>query len=157
MFEGTYKVFNIESVPSHISYKSFKTQNLPNAKFLLRSRKLCMITARSIFESGSLFLWSLESKFLDQNRIQYRNPLLISICSLISASFMVIFTVYSSVHTQLYSPLIIYSIYLIKCFPFCTCHLFLFDLLADPGSKLNTIFISIICAWDNLQGPVCQV
>ena len=29
MFEGTHSVFNSESVPSNISYKSFKTQNLP--------------------------------------------------------------------------------------------------------------------------------
>jgi hypothetical protein len=29
MFGGTDSVLNIESVPSNISYKSFKTQNLP--------------------------------------------------------------------------------------------------------------------------------
>ena len=29
MFDGTDSVFNTDSVPSDISYKSFKTQNLP--------------------------------------------------------------------------------------------------------------------------------
>jgi hypothetical protein len=29
MFEGTDSLFNSESVPSNISYKSFKTYNLP--------------------------------------------------------------------------------------------------------------------------------
>ncbi len=29
MFEGTAYVFNTESVPSNISYKSYKTYNLP--------------------------------------------------------------------------------------------------------------------------------
>ena len=29
MFEETDSLFNTESVPSNISYKSFKTQNLP--------------------------------------------------------------------------------------------------------------------------------
>ena len=53
MFEQTDLMLNTESCsPSNISYKSFKTMNLPKQKFILRSQKLWFIIVSDYRNQG---------------------------------------------------------------------------------------------------------